>query len=342
MNPESSVFVLHANCRPVRGAVRSMLYDLQLGRVKLIPNSLYDLLTEHAGKTHAALTAAHDPADRAVIEDYYRFLTEQDWGFWSEEPEAFPALDLGFDQAEDLTDAIIDADAESEHDYGDLIGQLDAMACKFLQLRFYAPVGPDRLEEILAHAETSALRGIELLIPYGDGLDQDALIALCRRHARVAEIVVHGSPSVRSIEAKGDLTHMGRISYRTERVDSEACCGVIGPHTLRSGLLHFIESQSHNTCLNRKISVDKRGMIRNCPSMSRAFGHTARTRLADALAEEGFKEPWRIAKDQVDICKDCELRHGCSDCRAYLSDPGNPRSKPAECGYDPYSASWSV
>jgi len=342
MSAETEVFVLYANCRPVRGAKRALLCDLQLGRVKLIPNSLYDLLTEHAGKSLAEIKAAHDQGDGPVIEEYYRFLTEQDWGFWSNEPAAFPALDLDFQQAEPLTDAIIDADTESRHDYADLIAQLDGLCCRFLQLRFYAPVTVDRLDEILRHAETSSLRGIEIMIPDHDRLDRDGLIQLCRDHARIAEIVVHSSPENGRTAAKGDLTNMGVIAWTTEVISSEHHCGAIGTHTLRAALPLFVESQEHNTCLNRKISVDKRGQIRNCPSMATSFGHASETRLADVLVQDRFREPWRIAKDRIAVCKTCELRHTCSDCRAYLSDPEDAYSKPLKCGYDPYSASWAV
>jgi hypothetical protein len=41
------------------------------------------------------------------------------------------------------------------------------------------------------------------------------------------------------------------------------------------------------------------------------------------------------------VCKDCEFRYICTDCRAYLEDPYNEYSKPLKCGYDPYTGEWS-
>ena len=47
------VFALFACCIPVKGARRSTLCDLQRGSFQFIPNGLYEILTEHAGKTAA-------------------------------------------------------------------------------------------------------------------------------------------------------------------------------------------------------------------------------------------------------------------------------------------------
>ena len=48
-----------------------------------------------------------------------------------------------------------------------------------------------------------------------------------------------------------------------------------------------------------------------------------------------------IQKDQIAVCKDCEFRYICTDCRAYKEDPEDDYSKPLKCGYDPYTGVWS-
>ena len=102
----------------------------------------------------------------------------------------------------------------------------------------------------------------------------------------------------------------------------------------------FSEAQSFNSCLNRKISVDEYGEIRNCPSMPRSYGHVSDTSLHSALAHSGFREVWEVNKDQVEVCRDCEFRYICTDCRAYITEPANRFSKPSKCTYDPYTARW--
>ena len=104
---------------------------------------------------------------------------------------------------------------------------------------------------------------------------------------------------------------------------------------------HFSEAQDHNTCLNRKISIDAHGTIRNCPAFSISYGNVRSVRLAEAVGLKTFQDPWKIRKDDIKICRSCEFRYICTDCRAFLSDSSDVLSKPATCSYDPSSAAWS-
>lgn len=71
--------------------------------------------------------------------------------------------------------------------------------------------------------------------------------------------------------------------------------------------------------------------------MQKSFGAIRKTALADALANIDFKKLFTIHKDQIDVCKDCQFRYICTDCRAYLD---NLFAKPAKCKYDPYQHIW--
>lgn len=71
-----------------------------------------------------------------------------------------------------------------------------------------------------------------------------------------------------------------------------------------------------------------------------SFGHINKTSLKNVSLKDEFINLWSINKDQVLVCKDCEFRHICTDCRAYLKDPSDLYSKPLKCNYDPYTAQW--
>lgn len=74
--------------------------------------------------------------------------------------------------------------------------------------------------------------------------------------------------------------------------------------------------------------------------MKAAYGNIYDTSLEAALEDPEFLAYWQITKDQISTCKDCEFRHMCTDCRAYLDDPADRLSKPLKCGYNPYDGSW--
>ena len=105
-------------------------------------------------------------------------------------------------------------------------------------------------------------------------------------------------------------------------------------------LSFYSESQAHNTCLNRKLCIDADGNIKNCPNMPQTYGNIKDTTLSQSIEKQGFKDCWYICKDKIDVCKDCEFRHICTDCRAFIKDPQNIYSQPAKCGYNPYICLW--
>jgi SPASM domain peptide maturase of grasp-with-spasm system len=337
MTSESPIFALFACCIPVKGARRSVVCDLQRQSFQFIPNGLYEILTEHAGKSIAEIQAVYDHEYDEEIEEYFAFLQHHELGFWCSDPDRFPVLDLTWETPERITNAILDVDERSDHDYGKILGELDDLGCKALEVRCFHGCTLNELRAILEAARFGRLRSIDLLVGYGPELGSDVLENLFKEHRRLSSIVVHSAPESRRFP----LTRTGvALEYRTEVIDSPRCCGKIHPGYFVVDVETFAEGHKHNTCLNRKISVDARGEIRNCPSMARSYGNVREAPLHSALAQRDFAALWTINKDQIAICRDCEFRYICTDCRAYLQDADDLYSKPSKCTYDPYTAEW--
>jgi SPASM domain peptide maturase of grasp-with-spasm system len=335
--PREPVFRLFACCLPVRGARRSVVCDVQRQSFQFIPNGLYEILTEHAGETLATIKAAYGHEYDEEIDEYFDFLLRHEFGFWCDDPGKFPLLDLAWEAPERITNAILDVDARSDHDYAKILGELDDLGCKALEVRGFHGVPLRELRRILDAASYGRLRSIDLLIGFSPELTPEALLDLTVEHQRISSVVVHSAPEKRRLPPTATGV---TVEYRTEVIDSPSCCGKVHPGYFVVDLETFAEGQRHNTCLNRKISVDARGEIRNCPSLPRSFGNARETSLHSALAHRDFSALWSINKDQIDICKDCEFRYVCIDCRAYLKDAADLYSKPSKCTYDPYTAEW--
>jgi SPASM domain peptide maturase of grasp-with-spasm system len=332
-------FALFACCVPVRGAARSTLCDLQRRRHYLVPNSLVGALEMASDRPWDDVCAAAHPDDVAVLNEYVAFLEAQDLGFFTEEPERFPPLSLRWQRPEPIANAIIDVDGRSDHDFNALARQLDELRCKTLQLRFFDPIGVDGLRAAISPFDHGRLRAIEVLAPHSPELTEDEFASVLIEFQRVGRAYLHGAPEDAVLPLPESAAQ--RIVLRRDRVTSATCCGQVHPQYFVTSLEVFTESLEYNTCLNRKVSVDAHGEIKNCPTMARSFGNAAEVPLAAAVAQPGFKDVWGVTKDQVEVCRDCEFRRICTDCRAVLSDPSNPLSKPATCTYDPYTATWT-
>jgi SPASM domain peptide maturase of grasp-with-spasm system len=331
------VFQLFACCLPVRGARRSVLCDVQRQSFQFIPNGLYEILTEHAGETVAEIKAAYGHEYDEEIDEYFDFLLQHEFGFWCDDPERFPPIDLTWEAPERITNAILDVDARSDHDYARILGELDDLGCKALEVRCFHGPSLAELRTILEAARYGRLRSIDLLVGFHPELTAEALARLAAEHQRISSVAVHSAPERhRPPPSSTGVT----FEYRTEAVSSPSCCGQVHPGYFVVNLETFAEAQRHNTCLNRKISVDARGEVRNCPSLPRSFGNAREVSLHAALAHRDFAALWSINKDQIDVCKDCEFRYVCVDCRAYIQDGRDLYSKPSKCAYDPYTAEW--
>ncbi len=334
-------FKLFACCFPVKGASRSIICDIQRQHFSFIPNILYDLLVQDSDTTFAEMVAIYGAENEPILREYFDFLLDQEYGFWTtaEEARHFPEVSMEWDSPLAITNSIIDMDANSDFDIPSLITQLDELGCSALQLRSFSQRSLDFFDNLLQHIAGSRIKTIDIVLPWYDGLDIQTAVDFSAKYQRINNFVIHGAPFTKF---EGNLNkNLTRIIFTQEAVTGEHHCGLVFADYFVVNMTMFTESHHFNSCLNRKISVDKAGYIRNCPSMPEDFGHVRNTTLKAALAHNGFTEKWGITKDQCSVCRDCEFRYGCTDCRAYTQLSGQDGyGKPAHCHYNPYTATW--
>ena len=124
-----------------------------------------------------------------------------------------------------------------------------------------------------------------------------------------------------------------------------SACGKVELKYFNTNISKVLESINHNSCLYKKIGIDRNGNIKNCPLMVESFGNIHTSNLDEATNLPGFKKYWDLTKDYIETCKDCEFRYVCTDCRAYTegnkkNNAGLDISKPLKCGYNPYTGEW--
>lgn len=339
--PYDKVFTLFACCLPVKGAVRSLICDVQRQHFDFIPHALYTLLTEARGLSLADILRQYGAEHAPTIIEYFGFLTEQEYGFWADGVELahFPPLDLQWNSPFAITNGILDIDAQSSYDIKAVLAQLDALGCPALQLRCYDPQPLTFFEDLLEWTNGSRIKCIDLLFPWYDTLDTVQLATLAARFLRLNNIIVHSAPF--HLFNDDINNQLSRIIVTKEVVTDEHHCGLVSPVFFAPNLSAFTESLHFNSCLNRKISVDKKGRIKNCPALPQHFGHVADTALQTVLAQPDFTRPWHITKDDCAVCRDCEFRYICTDCRAHTQLDA-ALGKPLHCHYNPYTAEWEA
>jgi len=332
---------LFANCIPVKGANRSSICDLQRNEVKLIPNDLYKILTGNTTQI-GNIKSNFDNKFDETIDEYFNFLIDNELAFTTETPELFPELSKEWHEPTEINNAILDISEKSDYNILDALIQIDNLNCKNIQIRFFKTTTIKDITRILEFLETeqSFITSVDFIFPYTNKEsiknDCDLLIA---KHKRINSLTVYNYIENDFIPPTY-TSDSGCIIYTTENITSNKHCGIISPNLFAINIKNYTEGLTNNSCLNKKISIDEFGTIKNCPSMSQGFGNIIKTNLNSALNKRSFKKHWDITKDQIEVCKDCEFRHICTDCRAYKEDPEDMYSKPLKCGYDPYTNQW--
>lgn len=326
---------MFSNCILVNGANRSIICDLQRNNFEFIPNDLYSILKEFEGRTVNEIFIAHVGSE-AIILEYFDFLNKHEYIFFTDKFENYPKIDLSWDSPFKIINAIIDLSSDSNYNLKNIIIQLDELGCMFLEIRVFNYVLPQKIKELILSTSNTRIKGIEIILCNSNVPNLDFIYELINLSGRLLKFTIHSCE-------KDEITVLNKniqVIYTKQKVTSSNHCGFIHPSNFIVDLDMFTESQQHNSCLNRKISIDVNGLVKNCPSMINSFGAIDEVKLKDIINDKTFNNVWSINKNQIDICKDCEFRYICTDCRAFIENTDDDYSKPLKCGYNPYTNKW--
>lgn len=333
----NKVFNLFANCKLVKGHTRGVIYDLQRNNIYPIPLSLVHILEQEGTTTFDKLLDTYGSENEETLQEYFAFLMEKELIFFHDKPELFPPMSDFWDEPFEVTNSIIDFDEIRADRLTEIKQAIGTTPIKGVQIRIFKEVSLEELDLVLATIKPVGLNSLELMLPYSEQLSLEDLSALCLKYPYLFTVTIFNAPE----EYHYSNGAFGLIFFLKDRALSEKSCGVILPDFFTINKKTYTESIDHNSCLNRKVSVDKKGNIKNCPSMTDSYGHVSDTSFKEALSVPSFKQHWKLNKDKIHVCKDCEFRYICTDCRAYVENPNDLRSKPLKCGYNPYTGEWT-
>ncbi|NVO11895.1 MAG: grasp-with-spasm system SPASM domain peptide maturase [Bacteroidales bacterium] len=330
-------FKLFSCCIPVKGYLRSTLYDLQRKNYLFIPNSLFDILTNHTGKTFDEVLQLVDDDEREQVEKYLTYLLGKEFIFLcaKEDLECFPPLTPSWESSAEIDSVIIDINENSNYNYAIIANDISRLRSKVIQLRIFSIKGKQEIAGMINVFSKTDTKSLEVIFPNKEGVSVEFIKEIIDKNSRVTSLFIIDSPNKELSDYK-----QATVRYTADKITSESSCGIISKAYFDCHLNTYCESQNFNTCLNKKIAIDVNGIIKNCPSCAQSFGNIRNTPIRVAMEHPDFKKLWGISKDQIDVCKDCEFRHMCTDCRAYIKDPENIYSQPAKCTYNPYIAKW--
>lgn len=253
------------------------------------------------------------------------------------EIQYFEKVNYNFYEPNKLSNAILNIDTNtSERLIKKIIKNLESVGIFAIEIRVN---NSGKIIDLLNNFNKTNIDSIDLVFDLNTDknyLDSGFYENLLYAYERVTSITIF---NVRW-ESLTKRKH-GKLFKVISNYNDNMICGEISQKKFVANFYSLTEALKHNSCLNRKISIDAVGNIRNCPSMTESFGNIKDITLEEALEKPGFRKFWDINKDKIHVCKDCEFRYICTDCRAYVENPEDIFSKPLKCGYNPYTGEWS-
>ncbi|EZH72136.1 hypothetical protein ATO12_24680 [Aquimarina atlantica] len=337
MNLNTDLYInVYSTCKLVKGKKRGTLSDLHRSRIELIPNELIDLVNEFKGKKVSdILKKNYDFKDLKVIEQYFDFLIDKEVIFLSEKILSFISSDETYESPKKLLSAIIDIDTNSTYDVPNAIYKINTIGCDNIQIRLYdCDMDTNTLEHLVSLFKNTSFRHVEILLKYNKASFK-SFHEILKYSNRVSMVYFHSYDQKDKVEEIDSITYI----YTSEKIVSSDFCGYIMPFYFDVSPITYYIGENYNTCLYKKIAVDVNGNIKNCPSMANDFGKIDSSDLDEILSTPDFKKYWNITKDKISVCKTCEFRKVCTDCRAYLKE-NELYEKPKHCEYEPDSPNW--
>ena len=313
-----------------------IICDLQLEKIYQISPEIVELLEECKNISVEDLTKNEEYANVSILFDQF---IELGIGFYTDDLNNWPDLSLEWKSSELINNSIIEIDNNKIEVILSFLNEINGLGCKHLEIRSYSSLDFKKIDEILKKCIDSRLRSITLYINYYSIKNFNKLDKLSIQNKRLLKIIVHSVPENKINEIKkGDNV---RINYflTTQILKNNNHCGNVNINDFKVNINLFTESMVYNNCLNKKISLCDDGIVKNCPSMSEVLQKFKVNNKLNILKITNTPHS-KINKDLINVCKDCEFRYVCNDCRAYTDNNKIHNSRPSKCTYNPYIAKW--
>lgn len=332
MRDSNLIPLLFAGCVIVKGAKGALLYDLTRQQYMPLHTSIYELFIVHKGKTILELQSIFD---KDFVNTCLDFFIENEFVFLASGNEGFTPLNQMIETPSLFTNAVIAIDQNSHHNFNLIISKLEKVGCKDLLIQSYCDIPTIDFENIMNSMQNKRINSVQWWLLFDKRNTEKELIKRCKKYPRINSIVVYNSPNDGVI-----YQEEGTSIYTVKENLQKGKMASVNQENFTLNLSLYSEAQKFNTFYNKKLAINEKGMIKNGLNTHRTYGHISDTNLEDLGCDKNFKRLWKINKDKISVCRDCEFRYCCVDETIPIKS-GNGYKLETPCKYDPYKKEWS-
>ncbi|MBC7361761.1 MAG: radical SAM protein [Candidatus Aminicenantes bacterium] len=137
--------------------------------------------------------------------------------------------------------------------------------------------------------------------------------------------------------------HSLSLEYRTEDfIINEGPYYISNSKFSRISFYDFYLRKNWNRCWSFECTITADGKVRPCLYSDYYFAQISKDSLINLFRSRKLESLWKLSKDKVMICKNCEFRYLCPDCRVVAKNiSGRFDAKYPFCSYNPKDGTWT-
>lgn len=188
-------YVIFECCRLVKGQSRSLFYDIQRNAYRFIPNELAELIIQFNGKTIDSLKQHFDHKYDEIIDQNLSLLEEEEFIFYTDNPEWFPPMSLEWDEPTPITNGIVDVDPKKIEVLlsNDTWEQFSNLGCEHIQIRIFENSDVLSIERQLELIGSKRIISVEIIMKWEKTIVREAIIDFVYRQPRVSNLMFHSA-----------------------------------------------------------------------------------------------------------------------------------------------------
>lgn len=293
---------LYSFCKIVQGSEKAIICDYQKCQIKFIPISMALIINEFENKTIEEVVNNYENESETIYE-YINFIIDEKFGFYSNEIINFPPVDDNWISPEIINNSIIEY-SFMNYNILNLLGQLDNLFTKFLEIRFlnYSLENEKELIEILDFCSNKIYRSIRFYFPFKENKTNSRIISLIDNFKKTDSLIFYNSPKQEKIKQINSIYYIvNNIVDITNRNFNK--------DLLINNINFFQESQKFNPYYNKKVCINEKGFAKNCLKNKMVFDNVNDVELKTIITKEEFQEFWNVNHDLIIEFKNDELRY---------------------------------
>lgn len=318
-------------CKIVKGANRTAIYDLQRFNFYFIPNSVMEIFLDYENIKIKTLFNDYS-SQRNQLMKYFDYLLCNELIFTTDNPETFPRMNSVFEKPHFLDFLFLEIDNLQKFKISFLRKNIDKTGVDHIVF-INSSSSTENLNIVLNLLIDSRVKLITYISLFDKTLINETL-NLKSKHERLKKIFFYNSPTelTQSNEDENVEYFEGTLSSLLNRRISSV-------KSLTLNIKTYLESLSYNLYYNRRAYINNCGEVKPSYNHKEYYGNITDENLNDIILKDNFQNIWKLTKDQIEVCKDCEYRYMCPDNRIPIKNKNMHYHKDT-CNYNPYTNTW--